>query len=710
MPITLFCVQKVEKSGNRMEGKPGITMVMLLLTIFMYVTGDKRGENIPISVATGVYWKEVKTVLYESSVPLVYKSRWPNVDMAHLSLPKMSGFCNETLNDPECMLFQWILQTDKIVGKQIRWLNASLQTAETGLTGAKQAQRNKRSLSFVGNFAHWCCGVATKRQLRPLVTNQQEMAHFEVELQERLSEAFTEIDNTNLNMQNYSKQVEATFTQIVDVGLNITKVIERFQRLEFVTEQRNDYKSFSLLQLGVHHVIRHLQTIQLVTRLEIQSQCRERKIPNSVLTLEKLQKDLVVLSRSLQEDGYDLAIPYEEVTKYLKLEIVECMISGNEIIINLSVPIRKQGSQWKLYEPIAVPFAWENNTCTVQHRVSFLAVDQNQIRSIRGSAIKDCQPHEESLCFVPRYASDAVYGSLCPKKMFLGASIQELSTECIFSCVTETATLINKVGDFSYVLTHAHLPLDLNCRYNKNKTFTAPHLRKLGALEITVPCDCSLIYKDEVLVSESYPCDKTPLVSQVIHVLPAPWSKLKSLKIPPLQSHVSSTFSTLDECLDEHWPTQIPHWNLSLTKPFKLQNPVLNLPTRQADWYATVSAAMHGIFIVLVTVIVFRNPHLIGFGFQQVVRAEFSSFESKNSEAFLIDVIFSIIIVFCFVFGIRLLMRIVKRWRSKSPTQNVELVAKKDTLEDDNLPKGMPITEVDGRELRITLEWWSPEK
>lgn len=101
-------------------------------------------------------------------------------------------------------------------------------------------------------------------------------------------------------------------------------------------------------------------------------------MPTTIVSLSKLKSDLLSLTNSIQEDGYELIISVDEVTKYLKLEIADCIISDDNILVHLKIPIKRQGSQWRLYEVLAVPFAWENKTCTIQHAAPFLAVPRRR--------------------------------------------------------------------------------------------------------------------------------------------------------------------------------------------------------------------------------------------------------------------------------------------------------------------------------------------
>lgn len=75
---------------------------------------------------------------------------------------------------------------------------------------------------------------------------------------------------------------ERYFVRIVDVGTSINHENNRFQKQVFSAEQQNDNKSFSLIQLNGHQTIWQLQLY-----------------------------------------GYQLAAPIVEISKYLKIKIVE---------------------------------------------------------------------------------------------------------------------------------------------------------------------------------------------------------------------------------------------------------------------------------------------------------------------------------------------------------------------------------------------------
>lgn len=176
--------------------------------------------------------------------------------------------------------------------------------------------------------------MATNRQLRPLFTNQHVISRFEQGLNKQMQEAFSEINNVNFNMRNYSDRMEHVLTRVMDSGINVTKVLKLFQDQVRAANQKNSYKCAGLLRLQAHCVLRQLQMLQLIARMENLGQCREKKLPTAIVTLDKLRTDLLLLSQAVLKYGYELAILVEEVTKYLRLEIVERFISNELIIVN----------------------------------------------------------------------------------------------------------------------------------------------------------------------------------------------------------------------------------------------------------------------------------------------------------------------------------------------------------------------------------------
>lgn len=167
-----------------------------------------------------------------------------------------------------------------------------------------------------------------------------------------------------------------------------------------------------------------------------------------------------------------------------------------------------------------------------------------------------------------------------------------------------------------------------------------------------------------------------------------------------------NTFEMFSECLDEDWPSQIPHWNFSISGHKVLTPPNVMTPPSSRNMFTMISVVLHGMFVLLLSIIVVRNPHLIGFNFGTFVRAE-SEIATLlvTDEQFIIDVLCCIILMLCVFCVGKMLAKMCKRCGSSPRSVDIEMTAIRCDGAD-GLPKGVPVAEVDGRELRITLEWW----
>lgn len=325
--------------------------------------------------------------------------------------------------------------------------------------------------------------------------------------------------------------------------------------------------------------------------------------------------------------------------------------------------------------------------------------------AIRWPSERECQPNINPLCFVPRYVAEVVSGSLCPSKIFKGATIQELSAICIFKCIDGDKPQAGKISDFNYVLPHVREAVRLSCRYSRNETLDLTHVRQLGAIEIRVPCDCTLTTDSQILlVSETYPCRRLPEVSTVVHTIPAAWSKLKSLKISTVSSHEVSSFNTLDDCLDERWSSQVPHWNVTLTSPKIARAPVLESLSRDNSLFIKLYAYIDAFSLVLLLIILICYPYLIDLGVPgRLVRAE-ENVSIVEKEPFIFDFIVALVLIASSVLGTWSVVKYLRQ-RSKAKPQNIELNGQRSAIRDEDLPHDVLLATIDGRELRVTLEW-----
>lgn len=147
-----LCVAKQQSADRQFKMDTHLGYFMLVMESFNEINYCLASvERMPISVTKEVYWKPIgQALVYESSVPLVYKSFWPGVDKAYSAKPEKGGFCYTNANDPPCVLYSWILQVDKQIDHQITWLNTS--TGEETEDEKPTPSRVERSVNLMGNL------------------------------------------------------------------------------------------------------------------------------------------------------------------------------------------------------------------------------------------------------------------------------------------------------------------------------------------------------------------------------------------------------------------------------------------------------------------------------------------------------------------------------------------------------------------------------
>ena len=311
---------------------------------------------------------------------------------------------------------------------------------------------------------------------------------------------------------------------------------------------------------------RVFETVNLIRRSDIISDCKSKLIPATLLPAQLLARDLSELSKKLQTEGYDLAIPISDITWYYKIKLTECEISDTKIMVRVKVPIKNKIHHWQLFEMIAIPFAHNDSSCIIVHDSTFVAVSSTAVRTITGVMLHECKPYHNDLCYIPRHSSDVISGSQCPYHMFKGATAEKLNEYCAYKCQTGTGPLVTQIDHERYILTHP--PADVNIKCNNNTKLIPNNEKHLpGALEIQLPCPCELLFDNTVKIPRSFPCDKKALgLAQVTRILPSLWSKLQSINIDINTPYTHFTFTNISEVFDKDWQSKVPHFTIDRSR------------------------------------------------------------------------------------------------------------------------------------------------
>ncbi|KAJ3645257.1 hypothetical protein Zmor_022927 [Zophobas morio] len=320
-----------------------------------------------------------------------------------------------------------------------------------------------------------------------------------------------------------------------------------------------------------------------------------------ILPPSVLRADLIVLQDNIANHRQELAISVGDAEVLYTLPICDCMLTEKTITVHIRIPVRTKGFSWSLFELIAVPFKWHNQTCKTQHESVYVAVSKlvsRQVRAISGVSLHHCKPFENKLCFLPRFSAHSLHGPTCVNKLVAGESSLELSRQCPMTCYYSTAMTITEVEEETYVITHARNESCIKCN-NQLRPIVKQEDAEPSAKKIVLPCHSQLILHDEVIIGRRFPCKEDEKEITITHILPAPWSTVGAMVINDFEKTVPLHFDSLKTCLNENWTLTIPHVNL--TSPIeKLADVYRRIKVHQEDHDCTNTYTVHGDSMMLI--------------------------------------------------------------------------------------------------------------
>ncbi|KAK4874310.1 hypothetical protein RN001_013670 [Aquatica leii] len=338
----------------------------------------------------------------------------------------------EELDDDELdTLGDKVESQNKLIHKELVRTHKTIDTKYLQVPKSYSTTKNKRALEFIGDFFSWSCGVATERKLDNLVT-----------VEENLNEIKIKVNNIN--------QYETKFKNKIRKTLSLNK--DKIQRTILYTYDT---------------MVHVLNLERVISQIEVHNTCKDHKIPSIFFTIvnpQNLHIDLEKLSIELSKKGYSIAIPIRELSRYYTLSIADCTTTGNKLFVHIRIPIALMNQEWKLYELITTPFAWNNETCILIDETLYMAVSHNRIlKSISGTSLHHCKPYHDKLCYLPRFESDATYGPQCAYKMYTRATVEDLSQHCSFRCHSSQSMLISKINSDIFVITQPKNKTSILC-------------------------------------------------------------------------------------------------------------------------------------------------------------------------------------------------------------------------------------------------------
>lgn len=534
-----------------------------------------------IEITAGAFWRKLSTTVnYEATIPLVYETQWFEHEGNGNEGKKFKGICNQDndtgsnkINKIECIIIKSLELLENAFEAEFDSLQNAWSTTFLKIYTADEEPdnvRSKRSLDFLGEGLSWCCGVATQHKLDSLTMNENEVREIVSKLNTGLSQSITKITENSKKFIEYENAIRTSFN-ITETRIHkIEDFINNLKNEILENENKEHSLLLSMLYRQSQNLNHNVHIVRAMRRQGIINSCRQHQLPIAILNPSILSHDLRKLEKELNDNNQGLAIGISQISKYYQLPLCDCTFLEDKVVIHLRVPINKKNISWELFELITTPFRWNEQTCVIEHDTVFLAATKNfqnyetQVRQISGSVLRHCNPYHDKLCYIPRFSGDTVRGPDCAKKLFKGATVDELNYHCPMRCHKSNSLIISEIAEETYILTHPKPITEIKCP-NETTILQEKIYTSQGAVKIRIPCNCELVIKNEQLIPKRFPCPQLiPLEMSITHIIPAAWSNLKSYILNPLTEH-QPQYLNITESLNTNWTMNIPHLNITTT-------------------------------------------------------------------------------------------------------------------------------------------------
>ncbi|CAI6353626.1 unnamed protein product [Macrosiphum euphorbiae] len=543
-------------------------MILKLFVTTALMTSVTTEEDMDITVSSGAFFEEVQeAIMYDKSIPLIYTQEIGNNGEEIMDNGwNIEKYCSGK-NTNYCKITKQIITLLKTINKNTE--ENALDMSDM-LIRMFNNKRSKRGIQFIGNLYHFCCNVATEKQLKNLYTNE-DMINQQIK---KFKDAFV---SDHQDLVNITSELNK-YTKTNNNNLDILKTSFReFIKEEIGNDMLEKTNHENTIQ-GMQEIIFSLLTTMLkFTNYEKDSSnhlhCKLQKIPTRLIRPNILEKDLINLSEILQKDGYELVIPTEDLSAYYSLPITECQFSKNQILIKIKIPIQEHMAKWKLYQYIPTHFKFEDAICIIFSEKTYIAINSNnnEHRIISGVGLQHCDPPVTDLCYIPKFSSDITLSPKCVESIFKNKPLEIINEYCYFQCVKQhrdDTIIIKQIGINTYALTNPQPTLIIKKINRKNKDVTTEELKinykNPGLIKIHLPCNYELIQNSKTIIPKMYPCESNNINKlKLKRVLPISWTNIKSLKINNEEPKGDMYFGNITEILNKNWKTDIPNFQVS---------------------------------------------------------------------------------------------------------------------------------------------------
>jgi len=339
---------------------------------------------VPVRISRGAVVKPVENLIYyEASVPLFYES---NIT----SFQETKKFSRENCEGyGDCKLYD---EFRKVFVKAENAISHVLFFEDLNTTESK---RSKRSVSFIGEFAEYCCNIASSETVNSMFINEQHLDTFMTQMKAELSSDHEMELNTRKVLNQYSAEMKDVINQLSQTSRADIRGLAEAEGNENDRIMQISATLFTTARI----IYQHAQTTSF---LKVMSDCDNRKLPALIIDPKTLKEDLTRLEKQIEKDGFHLAVPVKKLSQYFSLTTTSCEVTNTRIRIKVKVPIIRHATVCQLYHINTLPFVYENSVCKLNLDFDQVGKCNDEFFPLIGSMHEICNPSKSSLCLLSR--------------------------------------------------------------------------------------------------------------------------------------------------------------------------------------------------------------------------------------------------------------------------------------------------------------------
>ncbi|XP_059479073.1 uncharacterized protein LOC132198836 [Neocloeon triangulifer] len=274
--------------------------------------------------------------------------------------------------------------------------------------------------------------------------------------------------------------------------------------------------------------------------------------------------------------------------------------------LTLRIPLLTTTQKYSLYSLQAVPFSSDGKICKIEVP-SHVAISS---QTSAHSAIRTFQP-KKSLGLLndinlPTTEQRCIAALLSPT-----ATLNDLRNYCPFQCFSTNQISILHIDERNFIITNA---ANLTAHCGTARHSLATQATTVGALQVHLPCNCSLYANTDKIIETKFPCLRPDTKPASIRFVPHAWTHLPSTIYISQISKIPNLTAILSE-----------DWNKFLPNEPHLQNATVTV----FDWsfvqiVSNYIGLFHWVTFALLAWIIVRTPSLL-WGLQNANRTPKSS-------------------------------------------------------------------------------------